>query len=222
MNSEYEFTVDWFSQHWKNWLILTEDQKISKVLEIGSFEGRSACTMIEHFSKTAPLEVFCIDHWGGSADLKDFDMKKVEQRFDRNIQRAITGPTHPVRVQKHRGKSIEILSSLLVNGYREYFDIVFVDGSHLASDVLSDLVLSYELCAIGGLIICDDYLWSDVPHGSEDLLALPRLAIDAFGRIFTRKGRIMGWPAALPGILSEDGLTIQPCSPPAAIPRKDL
>lgn len=192
MNNKYDFTVDWFSQYWQNWVTLTAEQKISKILEIGSFEGRSACTMIDHFSKTGPLEVFCIDHWAGGSDHSEFDMEKVEQRFNRNIQRAITGTVNPVKVQKHRGQSIEMLSSLLVNGYRGYFDLVFIDGSHEAPNVLGDLVLSYELCAIGGLIICDDYLWSDVPHGQEDLLAMPRLAIDAFGRVFTRKVALWG------------------------------
>ncbi len=192
MDDKYEFTVDWFSQYWNNWVSLTANQRISKILEIGSFEGRSACTMIDHFSRTAPLEVFCIDHWSGGTDQTGFDMAKVEQRFNRNIQRAIAGTANPVKVQKHRGKSIEMLSALLVNGYREYFDLVFVDGSHEAPDVLGDLVLSYELCASGGLMICDDYLWSGVPHGSEDLLAMPRLAIDAFGRVFTRKVALWG------------------------------
>ncbi len=192
MNDEYEFTVDWFSQYWPNWLTLTADQTVSKILEIGSFEGRSACTMIDHFSKLAPLEVFCIDNWAGSSDIKEFDMTKVEQRFNRNIQRAATEATNPVRVQKCKGQSIDLLATLLVRGYKDYFDIVFIDGSHEAPDVLSDLVLSYQLCVIGGLIICDDYLWSDVPHGREDLLAMPRLAVDAFGRLFTRKVALWG------------------------------
>jgi len=192
MDDKYEFTVDWFSKYWPNWLTLIGDQRISKILEIGSFEGRSTCTMIDHFSKTAPLEVFCIDNWGGGVDQAEFDMAAVEQRFNRNIQRAITGTSNPVKVQKYKGKSIEMLSALLVNGYKGYFDLIFVDGSHEAPDVLGDLVMSYQLCAINGLIICDDYLWSGAPHGKEDLLAMPRLAVDAFGRVFTRKVALWG------------------------------
>jgi len=192
MDDKYEFTVDWFSKYWPNWLTLVGDQRISKILEIGSFEGRSACTMIDHFSKSAALEVFCIDDWDGGADQAQFDMVVVEQRFNRNIRRAITGTSNAVKVQKLKGRSIVTMSSLLANGYKDYFDLIFVDGSHEAPDVLADLVMSYQLCAIGGLIICDDYLWSGVPHGKEDLLAMPRLAIDAFGRLFTRKVALWG------------------------------
>jgi predicted O-methyltransferase YrrM len=192
MDDKYEFTVDWFSKYWPNWLTLVGDQRISNILEIGSFEGRSACTMIDHFSKTAALEVFCIDDWGGSADQAEFDMDVVEQRFNRNIQRAVAEAPNVVKVQKLKGKSITTMSALLANGYQDYFDLIFIDGSHEAPDVLGDLVMSYQLCAIGGLIICDDYLWSGAPHGSEDLLAMPRLAIDAFGRLFTRKVALWG------------------------------
>jgi len=133
--------------------------------------------MIDHFSKAAPLEVFCIDDWVGGADHNEFDMEVVEQRFNRNIERAITGTVNLVKVQKCKGRSIEMLAAFLSNGYRDYFDLIFVDGSHEAPDVLGDLVIAYQLCAIGGLIIVDDYLWSDVPHGREDLLAMPRLAL---------------------------------------------
>jgi predicted O-methyltransferase YrrM len=192
MDDKYEFTVDWFSKYWPNWVTLTQGQQISKILEIGSFEGRSACTMIDHFSKAAALEVFCIDDWAGSVDQADFDMDVVEQRFNRNIRRAVAGTANAVKVQKLKGKAIDITATLLTNGYKNYFDLIFVDGSHEAPDVLEDLVMSYQLCAVGGLIICDDYLWSGVPHGSEDLLAMPRLAVDAFGRIFTRKVALWG------------------------------
>jgi hypothetical protein len=53
--------------------------------------------------------------------------------------------------------------------------------------LLTDLVLSYHLCAVGGRIVCDDYLWNNGPHGSQDLLLMPRLAIDAFAHTFLRK-----------------------------------
>jgi predicted O-methyltransferase YrrM len=76
---------------------------------------------------------------------------------------------------------------LLSKGHRASFDLVFVDGSHQASDVLTDLVLGYDLCKIEGTIICDDYLWSMEPAGKQDPLNMPKQAIDAFSTIFMRK-----------------------------------
>ena len=48
-------------------------------------------------------------------------------------------------------------------------------------------VLSFQLLKLGGLLICDDYLWSQEPLGSEDVLNSPKLAIDAFTNIHRRK-----------------------------------
>jgi predicted O-methyltransferase YrrM len=187
MAEDYEFSVDWFSLHWPNWLQVTADRNISKVLEIGSFEGRSACAMIEEFSKNGPLELHCIDNWSAGFENGGFDMELAERRFDRNVTRGIVIATNPVKVMKYKSDSSEQLASLLSSGHRASFDLIYVDGSHVACDVVSDLIFAYHLCAIGGLIICDDYLWTGTTHGSEDLLSMPRSAIDAFIGLFTRK-----------------------------------
>jgi predicted O-methyltransferase YrrM len=187
MAAQYEFTVDWFSPHWPNWLVVTGDQKISKVLEVGSFEGKSTCTMIDEFSKTGPLELYCIDNWHVGFEHGAFDMAAVERRFERNVTQAIAAAPNPVKVYKQKGSSLQHMTALLSGGHGQSFDLVFVDGSHLACDVLGDLVLGYHLCAVGGLIICDDYLWTGTKHGSEDLLEMPRCAVDAFVATFSRR-----------------------------------
>ena len=79
---DYEFTTDWFTPHWDNWLSFTGDRKISKILEIGSFEGRSTCAMIDHFGRKGPLHMVCVDSWQGSPELQQFDMAATEQRFN--------------------------------------------------------------------------------------------------------------------------------------------
>jgi predicted O-methyltransferase YrrM len=186
MADEYEFSTDWFTAYWETWLRFTADRKVAKILEIGSFEGRSTCAMIEHFGQKARLCVDCVDDWQGSPEHRQFDMAAVEQRFNRNIARAVGRVGNRIDVYKHKGKSAEILSALMKE-HLSSFDLVFVDGSHQPCDVLTDLVLSYHLCAVGGRIVCDDYLWNNAPHGSQDLLMMPRLAIDAFAHAFIRK-----------------------------------
>jgi predicted O-methyltransferase YrrM len=186
MADDYEFTIDWFTPYWESWLPFTGDRKIAKILEIGSFEGRSACAMIEHFGQKGRLQVVCVDDWQGSPEHRQFDMAAVEQRFNRNIARAVGRVGNRVDVYKHKGRSVDILSGLMKE-HQNSFDLIFVDGSHQPCDVLTDLVLSYHLCAVGGQIICDDYLWNNAPHGSQDLLMMPRLAIDAFAHTFMRK-----------------------------------
>jgi hypothetical protein len=38
-----------------------------------------------------------------------------------------------------------------------FYDFVYIDGSHLASDVLEDAVLSWAVVQVGDMIIFDDY-----------------------------------------------------------------
>lgn len=194
MVADYDFSVDWFSPHWPNWAAVTRDMAIGKVLEIGSFEGRSTCKLIEEFGAKSPLAIFCIDTWGGGVEHTRFDMDSVESRFDRNVAVALSKAANPVTVEKCKGFSAGRLCGLLAAGHAASFDLVFVDGSHQAPDVLTDLVLAYQLCKVGGALICDDYLWSMEPDGKQDPLNMPKMAIDAFSTIFMRKIKQAGLP----------------------------
>jgi predicted O-methyltransferase YrrM len=69
----------------------------------------------------------------------------------------------------------------LLQEKQEPFDFIYVDGSHMAFDVLGDLILSFKLLKIGGLCICDDYLW----EGQSDPRHTPKMAVDSFTSIIS-------------------------------------
>ena len=66
-------------------------------------------------------------------------------------------------------------------------DFVYIDGSHKAADVLADLVISFELTKVGGVVICDDYVWRGESIEEVDILNNPKLAIDSFTNIYRNK-----------------------------------
>jgi len=82
----------------------------------------------------------------------------------------------------------------LVDGKKNFFDLIYVDGSHQASDVLADAVLSFHLLKNNGVIIFDDYLWYENFSYGIDPIRSPKIAIDAFTNIYCRKLRIMSGP----------------------------
>ncbi len=45
-SKEYEFTEDWFTQNLAAWNQVIPQLEPRKILEIGSYEGRSACYFI--------------------------------------------------------------------------------------------------------------------------------------------------------------------------------
>ena len=185
----YSFTVDWFSNCIPAWReLLSQMPEIGKVLEIGSYEGRSTVWLIENVFKAGGKgEMYCIDTWKGGIEHEADDMPAVEERFLRNIATARTRSRSDVAVHVLKGSSSALLPALVAEGHVLSFDVIYIDGSHQCSDVLSDLVLSFQLCKIGGLIVCDDYDWTQEPHGSEDLLNQPKLAIDSFVNCYRRK-----------------------------------
>ncbi len=74
-----------------------------------------------------------------------------------------------------KGKSYDILSKHFLNtGFADY---IYIDGSHLAIDVMNDAVLAWSLLKDNGILIFDDYGWG--AHTTDEKQK-PKLAIDAF------------------------------------------
>ncbi|MBD2152584.1 class I SAM-dependent methyltransferase [Pseudanabaena sp. FACHB-1277] len=172
-SKNYHFTHDWFS---RNIPLLTEHLKdmIGKpnlqFLEIGSWEGRSTCWFLEKILTHASSQITCVDTFAGEAylNLEQNILENVESRFDWNINQVGAA----AKVKKHIGESQYILRNLPLDTY----DLIYIDGCHLAIDVLSDAVLSWGLLKKGGLMLFDDYdkVFPENPSQNTSI------AIDAF------------------------------------------
>ncbi len=189
----YAFTSDWFSPCIPLWQdLFARLPGAARILEVGSYEGQSAAWLIENaFVPGAKGEIYCVDTWAGGVEHQAVDMAAVEARFLRNVATAKSRSRSDVAVHVRKGQSSGALAALLGEGLGQSFDAIHVDGSHQCADVLGDLVLSFQLCRVGGLIICDDYGWSQEAHGAEDLLNQPKLAIDSFVNCYRRKIEII-------------------------------
>ncbi len=139
---KYEFSADLFTENLKIWqenLISWAGFPNLQVLEIGSCEGQSTCWLLDNILTDNSAKITCVDlffHW-------------YEKIFDSNIIKS--GASE--KVDKIKGKSQEVLRHLPFNCY----DVIYIDGSHVASDILEDAVLSWRLLKLGGLLIFDDY-----------------------------------------------------------------
>jgi predicted O-methyltransferase YrrM len=165
--ASYEFTQDWLNTRPETWeRVLAPYVGVpTQMLEVGSFEGRSAVWFLESVLTHPDSRITCIDTFGGSVEHANLDLSELEKRFDRNMQ------SHAAKVTKIKGSSRVVLRDLPFNS----FDIAYVDGSHEAADVLADAVLVWDLVKPGGVIALDDYGWH-TPAVPQD----PSVAIDAF------------------------------------------
>lgn len=104
-----------------------------------------------------------------------------------------------------QGKSIDILRDKMIF-LPSSADYVYVDGSHLAIDVLNDAVLAWYILKDNGVLIFDDYGWG--AH-TNDERQKPKLAIDAFLQAYQGHYEILehGWQVyikKLPYVYSEE------------------
>jgi predicted O-methyltransferase YrrM len=190
------FTNNWFDVTAKKiWDVLIPQMNPSKILEIGSYEGGSTCYLITNCASNKPIEIHCIDTWEGSIEHKrtGVDMTAVERRFLDNTKIACDQVKHRVELITHKGFSNICLAKILNQGLLGYFDLIYIDGSHLAPDVLSDAILSFPLLKVDGVMIFDDYLWRG-RISKDDPLDGPKLAVDAFLNIYFRKMQIIWSP----------------------------
>ena len=189
-----KYTNDWFDQSARRlWDAAVVDRPIKSYLEVGSYEGASVCWAIQNLEN---LEIaVCVDTWEGAEEHKaaEIDMSSVESYFDENVSEAGASIDHHVEVIKLKERSSVALASLIKEGYSGAFELVYIDGSHLASDVFVDVALGFELLADGGLMVMDDYLWMPASvdgrlnHESFNPLKSPKIAIDAFTNIYRDK-----------------------------------
>jgi predicted O-methyltransferase YrrM len=192
----YLFTNNWFDKSKAVWNQLLPEMNPSRVLEIGSYEGASACFLIDKIGAQRPLEIHCVDTWDGGIEHKssNTDMNSVESRFFHNTRLSVASSQNKIDLRIHKGFSDIELCKLLANGKEGYFDFIYVDGSHQAPDVLCDAVLAFRLLKVGGHLIFDDYLWHEsLPYG-QDPIRCPKPAIDAFTNIYCRKIWILQMP----------------------------
>lgn len=197
--NHYQFTNTWFDATRHVWEQLIPQVKPRKILEIGSYEGASACFLIDKLATDAQIEIHCVDTWEGGVEHKaggigETDMRLVESRFHHNMAQAISKAKNKVDLVVHKKFSDDCLAQLISEGKKNYFDFVYVDGSHLATDVLCDAVLGFKLLKVGGLMIFDDYLWSENLPTGRDPFRCPKPAVDAFVNLNLRKLNILSAP----------------------------
>lgn len=180
--SKYQFTQDWFSWAppvWEQLIPLLPNRQ--RFLEVGSFEGRSTVWIMENMMEDGG-GIVCIDTWGGGEEHTDEDMHGVEERFDYNIAQAVSTLLNRKVLGKFKQTSTKALAHMLDTKV-EPFDFIYIDGSHIAKDVLTDACMAWPLLKKGGVMVLDDYMWGD----ARDILHRPKIAIDAFCNIFAEE-----------------------------------
>jgi len=176
-----KFSQDWFTHNIPSFLdVQKRIGKIESILEVGCFEGRATCWMLENMlSETGTIT--CVDTFKGGEEHSNLELGSLELQFNENVKE--------VRKEAQNVETVP-LDSYTGLGYlirnQKLYDFIYIDGSHIAPDVLTDACMAFGMLKKGGIMLFDDYLWRAVPS----ILHRPKIAIDAFTAIFEERANI--------------------------------
>ena len=176
------FTQDWFSHNIPNFEVIKEAMPhCSSILEIGCFEGRATCWMLENMLSDTG-DICCIDTFAGSQEHANIDFDEMSTTFTDNVSEV---KKEYQTVEVFEGSSHTQLAQIIDRGYS--FDFIYIDGDHTAAGVMTDSCMAFPLLRQGGVMLWDDYLWEDAP-GIENR---PKMAIDTFLAMYASQCNIV-------------------------------
>jgi len=173
------FTTDWTTPNFEPWgrHLGSLKGRPANALELGSYEGRSACWFLENILTHEESRIVCVDSWVHG---------EIERRFLDNMHEVVPRPKH-VMV---KGNTHAYLRTATGS-----FDFIYIDADHQAKAVLSDAILSWPLLKPGGVLIFDDYMWTQ----PDPKKLPPKPGIDAFLNLWFGEYEILhsGWQVIL-------------------------
>jgi predicted O-methyltransferase YrrM len=169
---QYSFTTNWFTHKIPLWAQLLKEFKGKpnvSYLEIGTFEGRSVLWVLENILTDPTSKITIIDGFE----------ENTYKRFTSNV--SLTGEVNKFKILQ--GFSTERIKELPANSV----DFAYIDGSGKGIIMLSDLVSTWNILKMNGIIICSRYALDD--HLREALELQPgdpgpHEAIDAFLKLY--------------------------------------
>ena len=169
---QYKFTTNWFT-HKIPLLARILDEFKGKpgvtYLEIGTFEGRSALWLLENILTSRASKLVIIDAFE----------ENTYKTFISNIN--LSGEADKFKILS--GLSIEKIKELPSNS----IDLAYIDGSGKGIVMLSDLVNTWNLLKINGIMICSRYALDASLRAALELQPNepgPYEAIDTFVKLY--------------------------------------
>ena len=184
--------------HWDTFLSKYVGQQLN-IMEIGVYEGEATSWFLRNLMSNKESKIYAIETFKGSPEYIDTDFSIVKKTFFKNIKE--TKRDNQVILMEMM--SFVALNQLIYEKKMlEKFDIIFIDASHEANNVIIDAVLSWNLLKTGGIMILDDYRWKKIVQKNYR----PALAIDAFLDIFKPEIKILniGWQIIIEKIVKDE------------------
>lgn len=153
----YEFSGAWINDEFRQnpeYLKRFVGEKI-KVVQVGAYEGTWTIWALTHLLTHPDSKLVDIDCWESQEKWVvdgELPLEKAKDRYFKNLKKS----PHAHKVKTMVEKSENALKKL----YMDDYDLVYIDGSHLAKDVAVDARLGFRILKVGGVLMFDDYMWN--------------------------------------------------------------
>lgn len=165
--TEYRFTENWLHIYNLKVLkeIILEKENGINILELGTYEGRSAFYMLDNY---------CIHK---DSKITTIDFRKMEN-LEYNIKLRDSEKFIFINDNFHN-----VIPKLMVNNNK--YDLIYIDGGKDSRITIFQIVNCWELLNKDGILYLDDYEW-----GKNEVIR-PKEAIDFFLNTFKENYKII-------------------------------
>lgn len=181
---------DWLSPripHWQNMLASLRGKTGLRCLEIGCFEGRTSCWLLENILTANDASITCVDLFELTPQfLEETRRQGMSIPSDLSMETSFDTAVNDVKnkVEKHKGDAKSILQQLA----KKQYDLIILDASQKSRDVLTYAIHSFDLLPMHGLLcLC----MPTFTEPSLDPLAEPRKGAMAFCQNFRQEADIL-------------------------------
>jgi beta-1,4-mannosyl-glycoprotein beta-1,4-N-acetylglucosaminyltransferase len=158
---QYTFTNTWFEYSEIKHVLLNYIGKSScnKILEIGSYEGASACFFSDNLLDNEQSFITCVDPFSENDTTSPLN-NTTKIHFYNNI-----------RNSKHYNKMLveEMYSTDFYKKNDKTYNFIYIDGSHLLEDIITDFNNCLQIIEDNGIIWMDDYGAGEITNCIDNL-----------------------------------------------------
>lgn len=152
--NDYLFTETWYlnSEIRYNLLNHLDINEKYNILEIGSFEGLSACGFSDNIMNHHETTLDCVDPFIISGTDDRITTKKVTSNTEKMF-------TNNINLSKN-GNKIELYKQTSDDFFKtnqKFYDLIYIDGCHEPEFIKNDIDNSFKFIKKNGIIWMDDY-----------------------------------------------------------------
>jgi predicted O-methyltransferase YrrM len=169
---------------------LIEARRPKLIVEVGSWVGQSALTMVAHLSLNGlDSAIICVDTWLGAYEHWEEEKWRATLNFANGRPTIYEDFLANVAAAGYTNTIVPLtlpssIAARILARWDIRPDLIYIDGAHDADSVHADIVDYYKILAPRGLMFGDDWAWPSVQEGVK--LGARRLQVD-----YTERG--MNW-----------------------------